>query len=118
VPSTPPSWLAVDCRQRPADATTFDVLRDLLPTLEPPDETFGLRMKILGDQALRDRHRARLTRVERLLAASIAKDLGAAAAGRTSRSSARWSATSIRLAFPLALVKAWRGAGGEGEERW
>jgi AcrR family transcriptional regulator len=64
--------------RRTGDATTFDVLRDLLPTLEPPDETFRLRMKILNDEGMRDRHRPRLTRVERLLAESIAKDLGEA----------------------------------------
>ena len=64
--------------QRPSDATSFDVLRDLLATRESPDQTLALRMKILRDEGLRDRQRARYMRVERLLADSIAKDLGAA----------------------------------------
>ncbi len=64
--------------QRPAEATTFDVLREFLGTREPPDETFSLRWKILTDQGLRLRQRARWTRVEQLLAESIEKDLGAA----------------------------------------
>lgn len=64
--------------QRPAEATTFDVLREFLGTLEPPDETFSLRRKILTDQGLLLRQRARWTRVEQLLAESIEKDLGAA----------------------------------------
>src|SRR5215217_152506 len=64
--------------QRPADATTFDVLRDFLATRESPDETFALRMKILRDEGLRDRLRTRYLRVEQLLADSIAKDLDAA----------------------------------------
>jgi AcrR family transcriptional regulator len=64
--------------QRPPHATTFDVLRDFLATRESPDETFTLRMKILRDEGLRDRLRARYMRVERLLADSIAKDLDAA----------------------------------------
>jgi AcrR family transcriptional regulator len=63
--------------QRPPHATTFDVLRDFLATRESPDETFTLRMKILRDEGLRDRLRARYMRVERLLADSIAKDLDA-----------------------------------------
>jgi AcrR family transcriptional regulator len=63
--------------QRPPDATTFSVLRDLLATREPPDETFKLRLKILREQALRDRVRARQMRVEELLADAIAKDLDA-----------------------------------------
>lgn len=36
--------------QRPPDATTFDVLHDLLATRESPDETLALRMKILRDE--------------------------------------------------------------------
>jgi AcrR family transcriptional regulator len=64
--------------QRPPHATTFDVLRDFLATRESPDKTFTLRMKILRDDGLRDRLRARYMRVERLLADSIAKDLDAA----------------------------------------
>ena len=64
--------------QRPAEATTFDVLREFLGTLEPPDETFSQRRKILTDQGLLLRQRARWTRVEQLLAESIEKDLGAA----------------------------------------
>jgi len=64
--------------QRPPGATTFDVLRELLATLEPPDETLRLRMRILRDEGLRDRQRSRYMRVERLLAESIAKDLGTA----------------------------------------
>jgi AcrR family transcriptional regulator len=64
--------------QRPRDATTFDVLRDVLVTLESPNETFTLRLKILKDEGLRERLRARYMRVERLLADSIATDLGAA----------------------------------------
>jgi len=62
--------------QRPSGASTLDVLRELLATLEPPDETLRLRAKILRDERLLDRHRTRYTRVERLLAESIAKDLG------------------------------------------
>jgi hypothetical protein len=64
--------------QRPPDATTFDVIREFLATLEPPNETITLRLKILRDEGLRDRLRARYMRVGRLLADSIAKDLGAA----------------------------------------
>jgi len=64
--------------QRPPNATTFDVLRDVLATLKSPDETFALRMKILRDEGLRDRQRARFMRVEQLLADSIAEDLHAA----------------------------------------
>jgi AcrR family transcriptional regulator len=63
--------------QRPPDATTFNVLRDLLATREPPDETFKLRLKILREQALRDRLRARQMRVNDLLADAIAEDLDA-----------------------------------------
>ena len=63
--------------ERPPDATTFDVLHDVLATRESPDETLALRMKILRDEGLRDRQRARYMRVERLLADAIAKDLGA-----------------------------------------
>jgi AcrR family transcriptional regulator len=64
--------------QRPPGTSTFDVLRELLATLEPPDETFPLRVKILNGEGLRDRQRSRYMRVEHLLADSIAKDLGAA----------------------------------------
>jgi AcrR family transcriptional regulator len=64
--------------QRPAAATTFDVLREFLDTLEPPDETFSQRRKILTDQGLRLKQRVRWTRVEQLLTESIEKDLGAA----------------------------------------
>ena len=64
--------------QRLPGTTTFDVLRELLATLEPPDETFTARAKILRDEGLRDRHRARYARVEHLLTNSIAKDLGTA----------------------------------------
>lgn len=64
--------------QRPPKTTTFDVLRDFLPTREPPDETFRLRTKIVREEGLRDRQRARYTRVERLLTDSIARDLDAA----------------------------------------
>jgi hypothetical protein len=50
------------------------VIREFLATLEPPNETITLRLNILRDEGLRDRY----MRVERLLADSIAKDLGAA----------------------------------------
>jgi hypothetical protein len=52
------------------------VLRDLLPTIGPPDETFELRLKILREERLRDRQRARYLGVEHLLAGAIAHDLG------------------------------------------
>jgi AcrR family transcriptional regulator len=63
--------------RRPPDATTFTVLRHLVATREPPDETFKLRLEIFREQALRDRLRARQMRVEDLLADAIAKDLDA-----------------------------------------
>ena len=59
---------------RAPEATTFDVLRDLLPTIKPPDETFELRLKILREERLRDRQRARYLGVEPLLAGAIAQD--------------------------------------------
>jgi AcrR family transcriptional regulator len=45
--------------QRATNETTFDVLRGLVATLEPPDDAYQVRMKIM----------------ERLLADAIAKDL-------------------------------------------
>jgi AcrR family transcriptional regulator len=60
---------------RAPEATAFDVLRDLLPTIRPPDETFELRLKILREERLRDRQRARYLGVEHLLAGAIAEDL-------------------------------------------
>lgn len=62
--------------QRASDETTFDVLRDFLPTLEPPDETFAVRLKIMNEAGLRGRHRSRYSRVDQLLAEAIANDVG------------------------------------------
>lgn len=64
--------------QRPPEAVTFDVLRELLATLQAPDETITLRLNILTDEGLRDKQRARYVCVEHLLADALAEDLGAA----------------------------------------
>jgi AcrR family transcriptional regulator len=60
---------------RAADTTTIDVLRDLVAAREAPDETFHLRWKILEDESLRDRQRARYSAVQDLLTDAIAQDL-------------------------------------------
>jgi AcrR family transcriptional regulator len=63
---------------RPAGTTTIDVLRELLSSLEPPDEQAKLRKQIVArDPSLYTKMRARHAQLEPLLAESIAKDLGA-----------------------------------------
>jgi AcrR family transcriptional regulator len=63
---------------RPATSTTVDVLRDFISSLQPPDEDFALRKQIVAaSPALQLKLTARHARLEPMLAASIAKDLGA-----------------------------------------
>jgi AcrR family transcriptional regulator len=61
--------------QRATNETTFDVLRGLVATLEPPDDAYQVRMKIMEDEGLLDKHLFGHGRVDRLLADAIAKDL-------------------------------------------
>jgi AcrR family transcriptional regulator len=64
--------------QRPPGVTTVDALRELLAAIGPADEQMLLRKKSLAaDASLRLSERARFARVQRLLAESIARDLGA-----------------------------------------
>jgi AcrR family transcriptional regulator len=64
--------------QRPPSATTIDALRDFLADMGPPDGNERLRKKIIArDEELRLGARARLARIEQLIAESIAKDLEA-----------------------------------------
>jgi len=64
--------------ERPAGVTTIDAIRELVSSLEAPDETARLRKQIItASPALQMRMRARHAELEPLLAESIAKDLGA-----------------------------------------
>jgi AcrR family transcriptional regulator len=63
--------------RRSSETTTFDVLRDLLTTAPPPDENLRRRWKLLRDEGLHERQRARYLRVEHLLIDAIAVDLSA-----------------------------------------
>ncbi|HEY2202048.1 MAG TPA: helix-turn-helix domain-containing protein [Solirubrobacteraceae bacterium] len=70
--------------ERPVGATTFDVLRDVIATFDQPEAaTIAARRKalakILTEEGLPDKVRARWTRVQQLLAQSIAEDLHAPA---------------------------------------
>jgi AcrR family transcriptional regulator len=63
---------------RPASSTTVDVLRDFIRSLQPPDEDFALRKQIISaSPALQLKLTARHAQLEPMLAASIARDLGA-----------------------------------------
>jgi AcrR family transcriptional regulator len=65
--------------QRPAGTTTVGALRELLSTMEPPDEDDRLRKQILtAEPGLRARLRARDAQLEPVLAEAIAQDLGTA----------------------------------------
>ena len=65
-------------RQRPPGATTVDALRDFLSSLGPPDEGTRLRKQLIAaNEHLRLSERARMGRVEELIADSIARDLDA-----------------------------------------
>jgi AcrR family transcriptional regulator len=58
--------------------TTIDALRDFIAGMEAPDETVLQRKKIIAtNETLRLGERARLSRLEELIADSIAKDLDA-----------------------------------------
>jgi AcrR family transcriptional regulator len=63
--------------ERPAGTTTIDAIRDLLSSIEPPDEAARLRKQIVSaNPALQMRMRAHHAQLEPLLVESIAKDLG------------------------------------------
>ena len=64
--------------QRPPGSTTVDALRDFLSSVSPMDDKALLRHKIIhSNEALRLGKRARVGRIEQLIAESIAKDLDA-----------------------------------------
>ncbi len=64
--------------ERPAGTTTVDALRGFLSSLQPQDEEGRLRKQILlASPALQMKMRGHHAEIEPLLAASIAKDLGA-----------------------------------------
>ena len=62
---------------RAPEATTFDVLGDLIPTIRPPDETFEVGLKIMREERLHDRQRARYLDVEHLHRQKTHDDLDA-----------------------------------------
>ena len=63
---------------RPAGTTTVDALREFLSEIPPADEADMLRKKVMRDNpALQMKAHAGHTRLEPMLAESIAKDLGA-----------------------------------------
>jgi AcrR family transcriptional regulator len=63
---------------RPEGTTTVDAIREFLSSIEPPDEAARLRKRIvMATPALQMRVGARHAQLEPMLAASIAKDLGA-----------------------------------------
>jgi AcrR family transcriptional regulator len=63
---------------RPEGTTTVDAIREFLSSIEPPDEAARLRKRIImATPALQMRLGARHALIEPMLAASIAKDLGA-----------------------------------------
>lgn len=63
---------------RPEGTTTVDAIREFLSSFEPPDEAARLRKQIvMATPALQTRMGARHAQLEPMLAASIAKDLGA-----------------------------------------
>jgi AcrR family transcriptional regulator len=64
--------------ERPPGTTTIDAIRDLLTSVDPPDEAARLRKKIVSaNPTLQMRMRARHAQLEPLIAESIAKDLDA-----------------------------------------
>jgi AcrR family transcriptional regulator len=70
--------LKVALDARPPGTTTVDALRGFLSSLQPSDEDGRLRKQImLASPALQMKMRAHHGEIEPLLAASIAKDLGA-----------------------------------------
>lgn len=63
---------------RPEGTTTVDAIREFLSSIEPLDESARLRKQIvMATPALQVRLGARHAQIEPMLAASIAKDLGA-----------------------------------------
>ncbi|HWE11632.1 MAG TPA: TetR/AcrR family transcriptional regulator [Solirubrobacteraceae bacterium] len=66
-------------RHRPPGATTVDALRDFVSSMSAADEHTMLRKRITAaDEGLRRRERAHSAPLERLVAESIARDLGTA----------------------------------------
>ncbi len=64
--------------ERPAGTTTVDALREFLSTIPPQDEDDLLRKKVMSENPdLQMKAHAGHTRLEPMLAESIAKDLGA-----------------------------------------
>ncbi len=64
--------------ERPAGTTTVDALRQFLSTIPPQDEDDLLRKKVMSENPdLQMKAHAGHTRLEPMLAESIAKDLGA-----------------------------------------
>lgn len=64
--------------ERPAGTTTVDALREFLSTIPPQDEDDLLRKKVMSENPeLQMKAHAGHTRLEPMLAQSIAKDLGA-----------------------------------------
>ena len=64
--------------ERPQGTTTVDALREVIATIEPPDEGARLRKRIVtANPAMQMKMRARHAQLEPMLAESIAKDLGA-----------------------------------------
>lgn len=64
--------------QRPPGATTVDALREFISAVSGSDEQTRLRKRIIGaNEGLRLSERARSAPLERLIAASIARDLNA-----------------------------------------
>jgi AcrR family transcriptional regulator len=64
---------------RPGGTSTIDTLLEFIHDIPFADERIRLRNKILSseEEALQDRRRARTARLERMIATSIAQDLGA-----------------------------------------
>jgi AcrR family transcriptional regulator len=63
--------------QRPEGSTTIDALRQVLASMDPPDELARLRKQVVtSSPALKLKMRARVAELEPVLVESFAKDLG------------------------------------------